>query len=115
MRKASFWIGSMLVGEKTPGAVIPASFEDVGAGMVLMFPSFTLGNYTRAIEGVGVPVDFEARYALAYTAGKDAILSQGLRVAAAWAAEPVSAVEPGKTPHPASAVEPGKTPHPGRH
>ncbi len=35
-----------LVGERTAGAVIPASISDVGFGMKLMFPSFTLPEHT---------------------------------------------------------------------
>lgn len=39
-----------LVGEQTAGAVIPASFAPVGEKTILMFPSFTLGEYTRKLE-----------------------------------------------------------------
>ena len=78
---------AILVGERTPGAVIPATFRDVGDGMVLMYPAFTMGRHTRAIEGVGVTPDLEAPYRLAHAAGRDDILRAGLLAASAWAAE----------------------------
>src|SRR5690606_31404548 len=43
-----------LVGERTAGAVIPATFRRVGKDDVLMYPSFTLGRYTDQIDLVGV-------------------------------------------------------------
>jgi carboxyl-terminal processing protease len=39
-----------LVGEPTAGAVIPATFADVGYDSVLMFPSFKLPRYTDILE-----------------------------------------------------------------
>ena len=75
---------ALIVGEKTHGAVIPASFEDVGQGAVLMFPSFTLGRYTDQIEGTGVTPDIRVDYPLAWTAGADPILEAGLEAARAW-------------------------------
>ena len=78
---------ALIVGEKTPGAVIPATFARVGAGMVLMYPAFTLGRYTEAIEGVGVTPDVEVHYRLAYAAGRDSILRAGVFAARAWADE----------------------------
>ena len=46
-----------LVGERTAGAVIPATFKEVGHDSVLMFPTFTLGKLTKALEGIGVQPD----------------------------------------------------------
>lgn len=46
-----------LVGRKTAGAVIPASFAKVGSESVLMYPSMTLGKYTEQLELVGVEPD----------------------------------------------------------
>ena len=46
-----------LVGERTAGAVIPATFKNVGQDTVLMFPTFTLGKLTKELEGIGVQPD----------------------------------------------------------
>jgi carboxyl-terminal processing protease len=67
-----------LVGERTAGAVIPATFADVGHDSVLMFPSFTLGSYTRLLEGKGVAPDVAVADPLPYAAGADPILAAGL-------------------------------------
>jgi carboxyl-terminal processing protease len=72
-----------LVGEHTARAVIPASFRRVGKDDVLMFPTFTLGKYTDAIEGVGVAPHVAQPDHLPFAAGDDPILRAGLRVAAA--------------------------------
>lgn len=48
---------AVLVGERTAGAVLPATFENVGHGSVLMFPSFELGSYSHKLERVGVEPD----------------------------------------------------------
>lgn len=71
-----------LVGERTAGAVIPATFTDVGGGGVLMFPSFTLGDYTREIEGKGVAPDHQVADPLPFAAGDDPILVAGAAVLA---------------------------------
>ncbi|MEZ5963474.1 MAG: S41 family peptidase [Planctomycetota bacterium] len=71
-----------LVGEHTARAVIPATFRRVGAADVLMFPTFTLGEFTTAIEGIGVAPDVEQVDRLVYAHGDDPILGAGLRVAA---------------------------------
>ena len=76
-----------LVGERTAGALLPATFQDVGQDSVLMFPSFTLGALSREIEGKGVEVDIEAPAPGPYSAGADPILAAGL-AAALSAAQP---------------------------
>lgn len=73
-----------IVGERTHGAVIPATFQKVGQGAVLMFPSTSLGRYTDAIEGRGIVPDVEVAYPLAWTAGADPILEAGLIAARDW-------------------------------
>lgn len=72
----------VLVGERTAGAVLPASFADVGQGFVLMYPASSLGTWTREIEGVGVEPDVPARDALAFAAGADPLLERALEVLA---------------------------------
>ena len=67
-----------LVGERTAGAVIPATFADVGQGCTLMFPSFTLGRYTELLEGRGVEPDVPVRDDLPFAAGADPILDAAL-------------------------------------
>ena len=67
-----------LVGEPTAGAVIPASFAQVGDQTMLMFPSFTLGEYTEKLELKGgvAPHIFVER-AGPYSAGRDPIFDRG--------------------------------------
>jgi carboxyl-terminal processing protease len=67
-----------IVGEKTAGAVIPASFADVGYDSVLMFPSFKLGIYTELLEHKGVEPDLFVERARPLSAGQDPILAAGL-------------------------------------
>lgn len=71
-----------LVGEPTAGAVIPASFADVGNGMVLMLPTFRLGHYTDAIEGKPVQPHIRVKDAGPYSAGRQPLIEAGLREAA---------------------------------
>ena len=67
-----------LVGEKTAGAVIPASFAQVGEKTMLMFPSFTLGEYTGKLElKGGVAPDVFVERAGPYSAGADPIYERG--------------------------------------
>jgi C-terminal processing protease CtpA/Prc len=67
-----------LVGESTAGAVIPASFAPVGEKTILMFPSFTLGEYTEKLElKGGVAPDIFVERAGPYSAGNDPILQRG--------------------------------------
>lgn len=70
----------VIVGETTAGAVIPATFEEVGDRSVLMFPGSTLGRYTRLLEGNGVAPDFAAVDSGPYSAGRDPILEEALRI-----------------------------------
>ena len=81
---------ALIVGEKTPGAVIPATFTDVGSDTFLMFPSFTLGRYTEEIEGLGVTPDVPVAYPLPWTAGADPVLEAGFLAAQAWCEELVT-------------------------
>lgn len=83
---------ALVVGEKTPGAVIPATFRDVGFDTVLMFPAFTLGSYTEHVEGKGVTPDVHAEYPLAWSEGADPVLEAGLAAARAWCEEASPAV-----------------------
>jgi carboxyl-terminal processing protease len=75
-----------LVGERTAGAVIPATFADVGFDSILMFPSMTLGSYTKELEGRGVEPDVAAADALPWAAGDDPILEAALAIASPAAA-----------------------------
>lgn len=43
-----------LIGERSAGAVLPASFAEVGHDSVLMFPAYTMRRYTALLEGRGV-------------------------------------------------------------
>lgn len=69
---------ALLVGERTAGAVVPATFHDVGHGAVLMFPAFSLGQWTKRIEGIGVEPDVYVEAAGAYANGRDPILERGV-------------------------------------
>jgi carboxyl-terminal processing protease len=70
-----------LVGEHTARAVIPATFKNVGRHDVLMYPTFTLGDYTKKIELQGVAPHVAVEDRLPFAAGADPILAAGLRVA----------------------------------
>jgi C-terminal processing protease CtpA/Prc len=71
-----------LVGARTAGALLPATFQPVGDGMVLMFPTFTLRPYTERIESRGVEPHVAVEPSRTFTRGRDAILEAGLREAA---------------------------------
>ncbi len=71
-----------LVGERTAGAVLPATFVPVGDEHVLMFPATRLGAYSRQLEGIGVTPDLRVAAAGMYAAGADPILRAGLRALA---------------------------------
>ena len=75
---------ALVVGEQTHGAVIPATFADVGSETFLMFPSMSLGDYTKRLEGKGVTPDIPVAYPLPWTAGADPMLKAGLIAARAW-------------------------------
>jgi C-terminal processing protease CtpA/Prc len=66
-----------LVGERTAGAVLPATFAPVGQGAVLMYPATRLGRYSQEIEGVGVAPDVPCADPLPYAPGADPILEAG--------------------------------------
>ncbi|MEY2573614.1 MAG: carboxyl-terminal processing protease [Verrucomicrobiota bacterium] len=98
-----------LVGEKTAGAVIPATFAPVGESTVLMFPSFTLGEYTRKLElKGGVTPDVFVERAGPYSGGNDPILERGKQEIARLVKE-VATVAPASRPSP-SAVQPSVPP-----
>lgn len=67
-----------LVGERTAGAVIPATFADVGYETILMFPSFKLARYTDLLEFKPVEPDVLVERSGPLSAGNDAILNAGL-------------------------------------
>ncbi len=74
-----------LVGEPTAGAVIPATFADVGNDSVLMFPSFTMPTYTKALELKPTQPDVSVERAGIYAAGADPILQRGIAEAESMA------------------------------
>lgn len=67
-----------LVGEPTAGAVIPASFADIGEDTMMMFPSFKLQGYTEKLEGIGVQPHVSVKDAGPFSAGHDPLLEVGL-------------------------------------
>lgn len=67
-----------VVGERTAGAVIPATFADVGHETILMFPSFKLPKYTDLLESKPVEPDVLVERAGPLSAGDDPILKAGL-------------------------------------
>lgn len=89
-----------LVGEQTAGAVIPASFAKVGEKTMLMFPSFTLGEYTEKLElKGGVAPDVFVERAGPYSAGQDPILDRGrVELAALLKSAPVRSAKPSSAP-----------------
>jgi carboxyl-terminal processing protease len=78
-----------VVGEQTAGAVIPATFADVGHDSVLMFPSFKLPRYTETLELKPVAPDLFVERAGPLSAGDDPILKAGLSEALRLVREPV--------------------------
>lgn len=72
---------AVLVGQRTAGALLPATFEQVGPETMLMFPSFDLGKYTKRIEGIGVEPHVKAQPPGPYSAGADPILEAGIEEA----------------------------------
>ncbi len=100
---------ALLVGERTAGAVIPATFAPLSDKTVLMFPSFTLGEYTEQLElKGGVEPDIQVERAGPYSAGDDPILFRGARELVRLAGEakpsasPISAVTEVSSPTPLS-------------
>jgi carboxyl-terminal processing protease len=70
-----------LVGERTAGALLPASFRNVGQGYVLMYPAMAMGELSRDVEGKGIEPDVVVADRVDYAAGADPILEAGLREA----------------------------------
>ena len=70
-----------LVGEPTAGAVVPASFADVGHDTVLMFPASRLPKYSDLLEHKPVTPDVPVDRAGPFSAGQDPILEAGLNEA----------------------------------
>jgi hypothetical protein len=66
------------VGEASAGAVIPASFADVGFDSVLMFPAMRLPRYTDLLELKPVEPDVPAVRPALFAAGRDEILEAGV-------------------------------------
>lgn len=95
-----------LVGETTAGAVVPASFEPVGFDTVLMFPSFSLDEYTPRLEGSGVKPDVPVREGGPYSAGRDPVLEAGLDEAVRLAARQKSVADVQEPASPAAPSPP---------
>jgi carboxyl-terminal processing protease len=70
--------GIRIVGEASAGAVIPATFADVGHDSVLMFPTIRLPKYTDMLELKPIPPDVLVERAGVFAAGHDPILEAGL-------------------------------------
>jgi carboxyl-terminal processing protease len=70
--------GIRIVGEASAGAVIPASFADVGHDSVLMFPSIRLPRYSDLLELKPIPPDVAVTRAGLFAAGRDPILESGV-------------------------------------
>ena len=67
-----------IIGERSAGALVPAQFEKLGQGMVLMYPGRRLGKYSEHVELIGVEPDIKVAYPLPYTAGADPILERAV-------------------------------------
>ncbi len=70
-------LGVQIVGEASAGAVIPASFADVGFDSVLMFPTMRLPRYTDLLEFKPVDPDVEVARPTMFAAGRDGIIDAG--------------------------------------
>jgi hypothetical protein len=68
--------GIRIVGEASAGAVIPATFADVGYDSVLMFPSSRLPKYSDLLELKPTPPDVMVERAGMFAAGQDPILER---------------------------------------
>lgn len=71
-------LGLRIVGEASAGAVIPASFADVGHDSVLMFPTMRLPKYTDVLELKPVQPDVAVPRPGLYAAGRDGIIDAGV-------------------------------------
>jgi C-terminal processing protease CtpA/Prc len=70
--------GIRIVGEASAGAVIPASFADVGYESVLMFPTIRLPKYTDLLELKPTQPDVLVERAGMFAAGQDPIFEAGI-------------------------------------
>lgn len=80
-----------LVGTTTAGALLPATFTDVGDGLVLMYPGMKLPKYSDAVEGKGVAPHVEVAPLRRFNNGRDPILEAGVLEAVRMAAESAAA------------------------
>lgn len=71
-------MGIRIVGEASAGAVIPASFGDVGYDSVLMFPSIRLPKYSDLLELKPLEPDVLIERPGLFAAGRDGILEAGV-------------------------------------
>jgi C-terminal processing protease CtpA/Prc len=78
--------GVRIVGEASAGAVIPASFGDVGHDTVLMFPTTRLSTYSDLLELKPVQPDVHVERSGLFAAGRDAIFEAGIAEALLLAA-----------------------------
>lgn len=67
-----------LVGERTAGAVLPASFAPLGDGAVLMLPEGRLGAHSNRLEGHGVEPDVAVAVPIPPRPGEDPVLRVGI-------------------------------------
>lgn len=79
-------IGVRIVGEASAGAVIPASFADVGYDSILMFPAGRLPKYTDLLELKPIQPDVLVERPGLFAAGRDGILEAGVAEARRLAA-----------------------------
>ena len=79
-------IGVRIVGEASAGAVIPASFADVGHDSILMFPAIRLPKYSDLLELKPVAPDVLVERPGLFAAGRDGILEAGIAEARRLAA-----------------------------
>ena len=79
-------IGVRIVGEASAGAVIPASFADVGHDSILMFPAVRLPKYTDLLELKPIQPDVLVERPGLFAAGRDGILEAGVAEARRLAA-----------------------------
>lgn len=77
--------GVTVVGQRTAGSVLPASYLSLSRGAALMLPSSPsfltehFGNY-KSLEGTGVLPDILVNVELPYSRGADPILVKGIEV-----------------------------------
>lgn len=71
-----------LVGQRTEGAVLGATFHPLPDGSYLELAGMAVPVRGRSLEGVGVDPDVDVDYVVPYCGGEDPILRRGLEVAA---------------------------------